>query len=220
MNLTRAFSFMFDDPDWWQVVVVVGLLQLVPIIGQIAALGCILYTARAVASGNDRPLPRLNQFGAVFSEGLYGAFIYIVYYLPMFLIMCLFGCLIVAVVVATGNNEPPIGMLIGLALCLNLLLVPLALITQPLLIVGSGRYVQTGSAGAALQLGEVFALLRRNPAEWLVLWLLSILCNFVAGLGAIVVFFGVLFTTAYAALVFGHLLGQTVRQVSSPPSLM
>lgn len=134
--------------------------------------------------------------------------------------MWLFMCLIVAVVVVTGNNKPTIEILIGLALCLNLLLVPLALITQLLLIVGSGRYVQTGSAGAALQLGEVFALLRRNPAEWIVPWLLSILCNFVAGHGAIMVFFGILFTTAYAALVFGHLLGQTVRQVSSPPSLM
>nr|WP_322495199.1 DUF4013 domain-containing protein [Chloroflexus sp.] len=70
MNLTRAFSFVFDDPDWWKVFVVVSLLQLVPIIGQIVALGCILYTARAVASGSNRPLPRLNQFGAVFSEGL------------------------------------------------------------------------------------------------------------------------------------------------------
>lgn len=220
MNLTRAFSFVFDDPDWWQLVLVVGLLQLVPIIGQIAALGCILYTARAVASGSDRPLPRLSQFGAVFSEGLYGAFIYIVYYLPMLLIACVFFCLAAAVTIASGNSEPPIGILIGLMLCLSLLFAPLTLITQPLLIVGSGRYVQTGSAGAALQLGEVLALLRRNPAEWLVLWLLSILCNIVAGLGAIVFVFGALFTTAYAALVFGHLLGQTVRYVSSPSSLL
>lgn len=220
MNLARAFGFVFDDSDWWQVIVVVGLLQLVPIVGLIVALGCTLYTARAVASGSDRPLPRLNQLGVIFSEGLYGALIAIVYYLPILVFMCLVLCLSVAVATASGGSDSLMGTLAGLGLCLNLLIVLLAIVLQILFIVGSGRYVQTGSVGAALQLGEVIALLRRHPAEWLVLWLLSIVCGLIAGLGAIVLFIGVLFTTAYVTFVFGHLLGQTVRAVSSPPSLV
>jgi len=27
MNLTRAFSFVFDDPDWWKITLTIGLLQ-------------------------------------------------------------------------------------------------------------------------------------------------------------------------------------------------
>ncbi|WP_298818882.1 DUF4013 domain-containing protein [Chloroflexus sp.] len=216
MNVTRAFSFVFDDPDWWQPVLVVGLLQLVPVIGQIAALGCVLFVARAVVSGHDRPLPRLNQFGLVFSEGLKGALIAITYYLPVFLLVCLFVCFAVAVVVATGNDQTAAGILVVTVLCLNVLLLPLSVIIQVLLIVGSGNYVASGTVGSALQIGGVLSLFQRNPAEWLVLWLLSILCNVVAGMGAVGLVIGALFTTAYAALVFGHLLGQAVRQVSSP----
>jgi hypothetical protein len=218
MNLTRAFSFVFDDPDWWKIILVIGLLQFIPIIGQIALIGCLLQTARAVAQGNSQPLPRLNQLGTVLSEGIYGLLIAIVYYLPILAIVCILSCILVAIIVASGNNDPQPGIFFGLLLCLNLILIPLILITQLLLIIGNSRYVQTGSVEAALQLGEVFTLLRRNPAEWLVLWLLSIVCNFVGGLGSIIFVVGSLFTTVYAALVFGHLLGQTVHQVSSSPS--
>ncbi|RMD76273.1 MAG: DUF4013 domain-containing protein, partial [Chloroflexi bacterium] len=212
MNLTRAFSFVFDDPDWWKLILVIGLLQFIPIIGQIALIGCILQTARAVAQGNPQPLPRLNQLGTVLSEGIYGLLIAIVYYLPILAIVCILSCILVAIIVSSGNNDPQAGILFGLLLCLNLILIPLILMTQLLLIIGNSRYVQTGSVAAALQVGEVFTLLRRNPAEWLILWLLSIVCNFVGGLGSIIFVVGSLFTTVYAALVFGHLLGQTVHQ--------
>ncbi|RMF51185.1 MAG: DUF4013 domain-containing protein, partial [Bacteroidetes bacterium] len=174
MNLTRAFSFVFDDPDWWKIILVIGLLQFIPIIGQIALIGCLLQTARAVAQGNSQPLPRLNQLGTVLSEGIYGLLIAIVYYLPILAIVCILSCILVAIIVASGNNDPQPGIFFGLLLCLNLILIPLILITQLLLIIGNSRYVQTGSVEAALQVGEVFTLLRRNPAEWLILWLLSI----------------------------------------------
>ncbi len=214
MNLTRAFSFVFDDPDWWQFVLVLGLLQAVPLVGQLAALGSILLTARAVANGNEWPMPRLHQVGAVLGEGLNGALLCIIYYLPLFIIVCLASCCIVAALIITGNNAPPIVPLIALAFCLNILLMPLAFILQILLITGSGYYVATGTVESALQVNSVLAIFRQNPAEWLVLWLLSILCNVVAGIGLFGLGIGALFTTAYAALVFGHLLGQTVRQVS------
>ncbi len=221
MNITRAFSFVFDDPDWISLIVVIGLLQIVPVFGQIVALGCILLTARAIANGSDRPLPRLQQFGAIISEGLIGAMIIIGYYVPILIIACGLFCLIIGLAITTGQSEPPVIPIIMLVLCASLLLLPLSLITQPLLLVGAGQYLKTGSPGAAFRLGAVLADVRRHPAEWLVLWLLSILCNFVAGLGGIALFIGILFTTAYAAFVFGHLLGQTVRQTAqATPSLL
>jgi len=69
MNLTRAFSFVFDDPDWWKITLTIGLLQFIPFVGQIALLGCTIMTARSLASGQERPLPRLDQIGDIFREG-------------------------------------------------------------------------------------------------------------------------------------------------------
>ncbi|MGQ9612160.1 DUF4013 domain-containing protein [Chloroflexus sp.] len=218
MNVTRAFSFVFDDLDWWKITLVIGLLQFIPVIGQIVGLGCIVAIARAVANRQERPLPQLNQLGALFSAGVYSATIYIVYYLPIFLISCLFSCLLGATIAFAGNSESTFIILIGLMLCSSVFIVPLSLIIQILLIVGIGRYVQTGSVSAAFQPGSVWALLQRNPAEWLVLWLLSLLCSTVASFGTFALLVGLVVSIPYATFVFGHLLGQTVRQVMSSPA--
>lgn len=218
MNVTRAFSFVFDDPGWWKITLVIGLLQFIPVIGQIVGLGCIVVTARAVANRQERPLPQLSQLGALFSAGVYSSIIYIFYYLPIILISCLFSCLVGATIAFAGNSEPPVIVLIGLMLCASVFIVPLSLITQILLIVGIGRYIQTGSVSAAFQPGGVWALLQRYPAEWLVLWLLSMLCGIVAGFGTFALLVGLVVSIPYATFVFGHLLGQTVQQVTSSPA--
>jgi len=57
MNLTRAFSFVFDDPDWWKITLTIGLLQFIPFVGQIALLGCTIMTARSLASGKKDHYP-------------------------------------------------------------------------------------------------------------------------------------------------------------------
>lgn len=218
MNVTRAFSFIFDDPDWLKITLVIGLLQFIPVIGQIVGLGCIVVIARAVANGQERPLPQLNQLGALFSAGVYSSIIYIFYYLPIFLISCLLGCLVGATIVFAGNSELPVIILIGLMLCFGVFVVPLSLIIQILLIVGIGRYIQTGSVSAAFQPGGVWALLQHYPAEWLVLWLLSVLCSMVAGFGTFALLVGLIVSIPYATFVFGHLLGQMVQQVTSSPA--
>ncbi|MBO9311806.1 MAG: DUF4013 domain-containing protein [Chloroflexus sp.] len=222
MNLTRAFSFVFDDPDWWKITLTIGLLQFIPFVGQIALLGCTIMTARSLASGQERPLPRLDQIGDMFREGFSSLIISVFYYLPIIIFSCFFFCLVGVIIASSSNREPPFGILIGLLICFSIMLLPFTLITQPALLIGIGRYVQTGSFSAALQPGEIWQWFRNYPVEWLVLWLVSVLCYFVASLGSIFFMIGIIFSVPYAAFVFGHLLGQTVRQVTTtpaPPSL-
>lgn len=90
MNLTRAFSFVFDDPDWWKITLTIGLLQFIPFVGQIALLGCTIMTARSLASGQERPLPRLDQIGDMFREGFSSLIISVFYYLPIIIFSCFF----------------------------------------------------------------------------------------------------------------------------------
>jgi hypothetical protein len=40
-------------------------------------------------------------------------------------------------------------------ICFSIMLLPFTLITQPALLIGIGRYVQTGSFSAALQPGAI-----------------------------------------------------------------
>jgi hypothetical protein len=93
MDLGRAFSYVFDDDQWLTVILLGGLLFIVPIFGQIVLLGFMLAAARNVMQGSPNPLPRWDNLGDKFVQGLYALGIQIVYALPNhdpdhFAVMC------------------------------------------------------------------------------------------------------------------------------------
>lgn len=222
MDIGRAFSYVFDDEEWISIILIGGLIFLIPIFGQIALIGFMFETARNVAAGNPRPLPRWSNLGDKFMQGLYGVVISLVYSLPIILLAVLFACIAIFGVAAAGSGgdggEAAAG-LVGLAsLCLAPLFFVFALVLQPLLLAAYGRYLQTGSLRAALQVGESWRTLRSDLGGWLVLWLLMLVCGFVGSLGSFAFGVGMLFTYVYSQAVFGHLLGQHLRR-SGPATL-
>ncbi|MEI7643079.1 MAG: DUF4013 domain-containing protein [Chloroflexales bacterium] len=219
MDIGRAFSYVFDDDEWLTVILLGGLIAIVPIFGQIVLVGFLFETARNVAAGNSRPLPKWNHLGDTFSLGLSGILIQIVYALPIVLLSCAFGCLMAAGAGTLSRQESAVGGGIMLTfLCLLPLLTLVSLIVQPLTLGAMVRYIQTGSLGAALRVGAVASLLRSDMGGWLLLWLLQILCGVVGGLGSVFFGVGAAFTMAYATAVFGHLLGQKITR-TPPPTL-
>jgi hypothetical protein len=78
-----------------------------------------------------------------------------------------------------------------------------------------GHYIQQGRLRAALNVGAVLALLRRQPLAWLLLLGLALACGLGALLGTLLLVVGVLFTTFYAQAVFGHALGQVLALASA-----
>ena len=77
------------------------------------------------------------------------------------------------------------------------------------------RYLQTGSLGSAFQFGQIIAMVRADLGSWVMLWLLYVLCGLVASAGSMIVI-GILFTYPYSQAVFGHILGQKLRQLAQP----
>ena len=86
MDMRRAFSYVFDDDEWLTVILLGGLILFVPILGQIVLIGFLCETARNVATGNSRPLPKWNHLGETFRLGLSGLLIQLVYALPIILL--------------------------------------------------------------------------------------------------------------------------------------
>jgi len=222
MDIGRAFSYVFEDEEWLTVILIGGLLLLIPIFGQIVLIGFMLEAARNVANGSPRRLPRWSNIGEKFSQGLAGFVIGLVYALPVLLLAFVLVCVAISGAVAAGGSEDggAVGGLIGLtSLCLVPLMVLLGLVLQPLMLAGYGRYLQTGSLGAALRVGDVWAMLRADLGGWVVLWLLQLVCGVVAGLGSVAFVIGALFTGVYAQAVFGHLLGQHLRRSAQPSTM-
>ena len=221
MDIGRAFSYVFDDENWISVILIGGLLQLIPIFGQIVLIGYMFEVARNVMRGDPRPLPSWSNIGDKFMQGLYGFVISLVYALPILLLVVLFACVAVIGTAAGGSDggEAAAGLVGLLSLCLFPIFFLLALVLQPLLLAAYGRYLQTGSLGAALRIGDSWGTLRSDLSGWVVLWLLQLVCGFVGGLGAVAFGIGVLFTTVYGQAVFGHLLGQHLRRSGQPATM-
>jgi Protein of unknown function (DUF4013) len=224
MDIGKAFSFPFDDEQWVGSILICGAMLLVPIVGWLAIGGYTLEVARNVAMGSPRPLPRWDNFGEKLRLGFHWFVINFVWALPLSLIATLASCLLI--VPAATENEGAMAAGFGLFFCVIGLVVLLALVISPLILAATVRYLQTGSLGAAFKVGEIVAMVRADLGGWVVLWLLSILCSFVAQLGGYVII-GIFFTLPYAQAVFGHMLGQTMQRLGqpagvsySPPSMM
>ncbi|MEI7770405.1 MAG: DUF4013 domain-containing protein [Chloroflexales bacterium] len=215
MDIGRAFSYVFDDDEWLTVILIGGLILIVPIFGQIALIGFLFETARNVAAGDSRPLPKWNHLGDTFSLGLPGLLIQLVYALPMLLLTCAFSCMFVFGTMSLSRQESAVGGVLMLTfLCLLPLLALISLVVQPLTLAAMVRYLQTGSLGGALRVGAAVGLLRSDLGGWLLLWLLQILCGVVGGVGGVFFAIGAVFTSAYATAVFGHMLGQMLARAT------
>jgi hypothetical protein len=214
MDLGKAFAFPFDDEQWVSSILICGLLLLVPLLGAILLIGYMLETARNVAMGSPRPLPKWNNFGEKLSLGFAGFVISLVYALPVAILGTLFAC-IAAGLGGVAGEDGAAAAVGGVFLCLVPLIFLLALIIQPLILAALARYLQTGSLGSAFQVGEVIGMVRSDLSGWLVLFLLYLLCGVVGSLGSIIII-GFLFTLPYSQAVFGHLLGQKMLQLRQP----
>lgn len=224
MDLAKAFSYVFDDEQGIQTVLIGGLVLLVcffiPVIGWIAmgflVIGFTMEIARNVAMGSPRPLPRFNSLSGILDmtvKGFYGWLVQLVYMLPAVLLAMIFACVALVIALgASGDDEAVLFTILPLTICLTPLMIVLSLVLQPVSLAGWARYLQTGSLGAALRFGEVFAIVRANLGTWVVLWLLMILCGLIVSFTSFLVI-TIPFAVIYSQAVFGHLLGQVLAQL-------
>ena len=219
MDIGKAFSFVFDDEQWVTVFVVGGLLTIllfIPLINFVvifALMGFMLETARNVAMGSPRPLPRWDNFGEKLSLGFNAFLITIVWSLPALAVSMVFLC--VPLLGAMGGDDAAVAAALGTVFCIVPIIIVLALVLQPLMLAAITRYLQTGSLGSAFQFGQIIAMVRADLGGWVMLWLLYVLCGLVASAGSMIVI-GILFTYPYSQAVFGHILGQKLRQLAQP----
>ena len=194
MDIGRAFSFVFQDPRWVTKVLIGALMVVIPVFGWFTLAGYAARILRQVAtSGTDLPLPEWDSLGDLFVAGFKVAAATFVWGLPVSLLGFALGGL-----AESGGSA-------ALANCLTL---PLGLVVAFVSPAVAARVAVTGSFGEGLQVGQIFALVRRNPADYLIVAVMSFVASLVAVFGLLLFCVGVLATLFYAYLVIFHLYGQ------------
>ena len=87
MDIGKSFSYVFEDQQWHQKVLIGGIISLIPIVN-FAATGYFLEQTKRVTEARELPLPEWDNFGGYFMKGLMTFVATFVYSLPAILIYC------------------------------------------------------------------------------------------------------------------------------------
>ncbi len=210
MDIGSSFTFMFEDENWLKKVLIGGIVALIPIVN-FAAIGYIVQIIRNVRDGHPLPLPEWDQFGAYFMDGLWVFLIILVYLIPVILLSCIQG--IGTAALGSSNNQDAQSAVGILSACFSCLIALWSLLVAILLPAVLVRYAEVGEFMAGFRFGEIFSVITANVGSYVIVLLLMWVASFIGQLGIILCIVGVIFTSFWAYLVSGNLIGQLAAQV-------
>jgi hypothetical protein len=208
MEFGKAFSFPFEDQEWFKKVAILALISLIPIVGPFVSLGWGVEITRRVIRKDPTPLPAFENFGGMLVDGLKVAVIIFVYMLPIILVQaCNQG--ITFGLPSLIDDYDTVGTITMVTLvCFGCLSLLYAILMGFMLPAAIGNFAASDQMGAAFKFGKVFGLVRAAPIAYLLVLLGTFLSGIVAMLGVIACAIGVFFTAVYAAAINAHLQGQ------------
>ena len=214
MNFGLAFSYIFNDKEWFKKLALPALCSLIPVIGQFILVGWGLKAAKNVIDGNEQnALPKL-EFGADLGRGFMAFLINVIYGLP---VAILAGITSAFFVFGSNADDTLMTILFIVGGCVGLIGLLLGILIGFMGLVGLANYVAKGEFRAAFNFKQVFGMLKKAFLSWLLVIIAQVLAmSIIAPLGAIACGIGALLTTAFAFAFHSHLLGQAYNKASVP----
>jgi hypothetical protein len=184
MDIGKSFSYVFEDEDWLTKLGIGALVTIVPILN-FAWFGYGIDIIRNVVRGDPRPLPRWDNFGDKFMDGLYIAIASLIYTLPA-LVVLVGGIILWFVPVSVATDSDTQGILAGLGgvvfialTCLSILYFLAYSFFYPAMLI---HYSRNSTFGALFQVREIIRLATSNLGQYATAWLIVIAAGLVAGL--------------------------------------
>jgi len=228
VDIGKAITYVFEDPNWLAKVAIGAGITLVGIIFSPILIGLVplmivtgysVGVTRNVMDGAEHPLPEWDDWGAMLGRGFKLFAIQLIWALP--LIILSIGSSLPA---AFTENSDVQGFMVVLSLCCGCLsaLVGIAYaLIEPIITI---RFARTDEFSSGFDFAKLFALLRDNIANVIIaiiVYVVISLALFVLGLivGTLALVIGLLVTfpvaTMITELVKAHLYGQIGREADS-----
>lgn len=226
MDIGKAFTYVFEDPNWIMKILIGGIVLLIPIVN-FAVYGYMLTTLKNVADGQPNPLPEWSDFGAHFMKGLYAAVGVIVYLLPGIIVICCAQVMTIALSTAAGaaggrDASSTVGGIVAfLGLCLSCIAYLYIFVAALTLYAPLTRFAMSANQLSIFwDFRGNLTFIQKNLSNYIIALLIAWVASFVAGFGIILCIVGVLFTTFWGTLVSANVFGQLWRnQAGSPPAM-
>jgi len=229
MDIGKAITFIFEDPEWLKKVAIgtglmlVGLIFSVLLIGLIPLIVVTGYTVllvRNVMDGVEHPLPEWEDWGDLFVRGL-----------KLFLILLIWA--IPLIFISLGSSLPPAlmgddpdlqGLATAIAVCCGCLTVILSIAYALIEPVITFRFARTNEFASGFEFGKIFRLLGDNIINIIIAVIVSAVVGFILMIlggivGTILLVIGLIVTIPaagfLATLVEAHLFGQVGREAEA-----
>ncbi len=214
MDIGKAFSYVFEDPNWLKKVGIGGVVLLIPIVN-FAVFGYMLTTMKNVAEGQAQPLPEWSDFGGYFMKGLYAFVGLLVYFAPALVLYCCLAILTTVVgsgVGAVGGRDAggAAASAIGfLGICLQCVVGLYSLVAGLTLWAPMTRFAMSANQLSIFwDFKTNFDFIMKNLSGYVIALLVGLVAAIVGELGIILCVIGVIFTLFWAYMVQAYLFGQ------------
>ena len=229
IDLGRALDHPFRDKDWATKLLIGAGISLVPVLN-LAVNGYSLEVLRNTEHGQDVPLPKWDDLGKHFIEGLKLFVAQLVYSIPMLAVIFVMMVMSLGYGWSMGHfstsarNTMDSGFAI-VAFTLSCVCVLYGLLIAFLTPAMYVQVARTGTIGSAFHLNEMLSLIQHNVGDYIVVVLMPLLVGIVIGVVfsiiSVIPFVGLclmvpmmvllFLVTPYIAVVCGHLYGQLAR---------
>lgn len=212
MDYGKAFTYVFEDKEWFKKLGLGGLLFLggIFIIPLFFPLGYMVETVQNVIEDKRPLLPEWDNWGEKFSKGAVLFAINLIYQLPALLIN------VISTGLQTAANQSQsastnAAMLIP-ALILSLVRLAYSIFVAFILPIIIIQYARTGKFEAAFRFKEMYEFIKNNLGDYFVVVLIGIVAGMIGGAGILFCCVGMAFTMFYAYLINANLYGQLYKQ--------
>lgn len=206
MKFADAFTFVFQDPDWFKKIIIPGLVGLlIPIVGQLVLLGWSLKITQNVIRNNPNPLPAM-EFGSDLGRGFKAWVVGLVYSIPM---LVFYLPILLLSILADSSGEQSIAVVVAIAgVCFGFLMLLYGIVMGLMLPAAYAKVAVEDSIGAGLAFGEIFKMVKNNLVTYLLVLVGTLAASFIASLGSIACVVGIFLTVPYSFAIMGHFYGQ------------
>lgn len=219
MNFVKSFTYIFDDPDWFNKLWKPVLCALIPIIGPLVLRGYTQNVTKRVALGYDRPLHEMD-FGDELSAGFRITVVQLVYAIPLLLLIIPIAINQYRMIDTLGVADPAEALKtagnVTSQLALYLLSFLINIVFFFIFPIISGHVAVQGTFSSGFEFKKMFNMVKKDAAAWLTVLAGSLVAGFISPAGLVVFIIGVLATSAYGRLMVSHLTGQAYRLTADP----
>lgn len=213
MDVGRALTYVFDDPQWFNKIAITTILTvasilftplLLGLLGWAALLGYLVELVRNVRLGVRYPLPRWVDFNHFLSGGFNVLTAAILYSLPNLVLGC------VSSVLAQNMGGGLIGstLIFAFSCCLFPILLIYNLVSVPLLALGIGRYSEDGHINVFFEFSFLFETLRQHLDRVVQWWLAALVVDLLFFILGVIPVLGWVVLAALMIPTLGMLTGQ------------